>query len=169
MSFKEIKPEELQKNPFTMIGKEWLAVTAGNEEAANCMTASWGGVGVMWGKNVAYIVIRPQRYTKEFIDANDTLSLSVFGEEQRENLRYFGKVSGRNEDKITASGLAVSYSGHTPYFTEADTVLICRKLYAQPYDPACFIDRTCEEKWYPEKDYHTMYILEIEKVLVKEA
>ena len=53
MSFKEIKPEELQKNPFTMIGKEWLLVTAKKEEKVNTMTASWGGVGVMWGKNIA--------------------------------------------------------------------------------------------------------------------
>ena len=77
MSFKEIKPEELQKNPFQMIGKEWLLVTAEKDGKANTMTASWGGVGVMWGRNVAFIVIRPQRYTKEFIDASDKLSLSV--------------------------------------------------------------------------------------------
>ena len=64
MSFKEIKPEELQKNPFQMIGKEWSLVTAEKDGKANTMTASWGGVGVMWGRNVAFIVIRPQRYTK---------------------------------------------------------------------------------------------------------
>ena len=75
MSFKEIKPEELQKNPFQMIGKEWLLVTAEKDGKANTMTASWGGVGVMWGRNVAFIVIRPQRYTKEFIDASDKLFL----------------------------------------------------------------------------------------------
>ena len=67
MSFKKIKPEELQKNPFQMIGKEWLLVTAEKDGKANTMTASWGGVGVMWGRNVAFIVIRPQRYTKEFM------------------------------------------------------------------------------------------------------
>ena len=58
MSFKEIKPEELQKNPFQMIGKEWLLVTAEKDGKANTMTASWGGVGVMWGRNVAFIVIQ---------------------------------------------------------------------------------------------------------------
>ena len=61
---KEIKPEELQKNPFQMIGKEWLLVTAEKEGKTNTMTASWGGVGIMWGKPVAYVFIRPQRYTK---------------------------------------------------------------------------------------------------------
>lgn len=165
---KHIKPEELQKNPFTMIGKEWLLITAEKEGKVNTMTASWGGVGIMWGKPVAYIFIRPQRYTKEFVDAADTLSLSVLDEEYRKTLSYLGTVSGRDEDKIAKSGLTVVHEGQTPYFAEAHTALICRKLFAQPYDPACFIDKSCEEKWYPQKDYHTLYIVEIEDVLVKQ-
>ena len=163
---RQIKPEELQKNPLQMIGKEWLLVAAEKAGKTNAMTASWGGVGIMWGKPVAYVFIRPQRYTKEFIDASDTFSLSVLGEEYRKTLSYFGTVSGRDEDKIAKSGLQVAYDGATPYFQEAGTVMICRKLFAQYYDPACFIDKTCDETWYPEKDYHMMYIAEIEKVLV---
>lgn len=163
---RQIKPEELQKNPFQMIGKEWLLVAAEKAGKTNAMTASWGGVGIMWGKPVAYVFIRPQRYTKEFIDTSDTFSLSVLGEEYRKTLSYFGTVSGRDEDKIAKSGLQVAYDGATPYFQEAGTVMICRKLFAQYYDPACFIDKTCDETWYPEKDYHMMYIAEIEKVLV---
>lgn len=164
---REIRPEELQKNPFQMIGKEWLLVTAEKDGKANTMTASWGGVGIMWGKSVAYIFLRPQRYTKEFVDQEETFSLSVLGEEYRKTLNYFGTVSGRDEDKIASSGLHVVHEEGTPYFEEADTVMVCRKLYAQPFDPACFIDRSCDDKWYPQKDYHTMYIAEIEKVLVR--
>lgn len=167
MSFKEIKPEELQKNPFTMIGKEWLLVAAEKEGKSNAMTASWGGVGIMWGKPVAFIVIRPQRYTKEFIDGSDKLSLSVLGDEYRKVLSYMGSASGRNEDKMTKSGLTVTHDGETPYFEEAETVIIGRKLYAQEYNSECFIDKESDTKWYPDKDYHTMYIVEIEKVLVK--
>lgn len=138
---KEIKPEELQKNPFQMIGKEWLLVTAEKEGKANTMTASWGGVGIMWGKPVAYVFIRPQRYTKEFIDAGDHFSLSVLGEDYRKTLNYFGTVSGRDEDKIAKSGLHVAHENGTPYFEEANTVLVCRKLYAQPYDPLALLIR----------------------------
>jgi len=167
MNFKEIKPNELVKNPFTMIGREWLPITAEKAGKTNTMTASWGGVGVMWGKNVAMIVIRPQRYTKEYIDSSDTLSLSVLDESYRKTYNYLGSVSGRDEDKISKSKLTVAYEGDTPYFEEADTVLVCRKLYAQAQNPECFIDPDIDGKWYPGKDYHTMYILEIEKVLTK--
>lgn len=167
MKFQEITPSELTKNPFTMIGKEWLLVTAGDETKANTMTASWGGLGVMWGKDVAFIVIRPQRYTKEFIDGSDHLSLSVLDESYRKTLSYLGTVSGRDEDKIQKSGLTLAYGEAAPYFEEAGTVLICKKLYAQEYDPKCFTDTDLNKKWYPNQDYHTMYICEIEKILQK--
>lgn len=167
MNFQEIKPGELTKNPFNMIGKEWLLIAAEKEGKANAMTASWGGVGIMWGKEVAFIVIRPQRYTKEFIDGSATLSLSILDESYRKTLGYFGSVSGRTEDKIAKSGLTLAHEGETPYFSEASTVLICRKLYAQEYRPECFLDTEPEQKWYPDKDYHTMYICEIQKVLKK--
>lgn len=165
MTFQEIKPSELAKNPFTMIGKEWMLVTAGDEQKANTMTASWGGLGVMWGKEVAFIVIRPQRYTKEFIDGGEHLSLCVLDESHRKTLSYLGTVSGRTEDKIQNSGLTLAFDESAPYFQEANTVLICKKLYAQEYRPECFLDADLDGKWYPNQDYHTMYICEIEKIL----
>ena len=81
MSFQEIKPEELKINPFEMIGAEWMLITAGDEQAHNTMTAAWGGLGYIWNKNVATIYVRPQRYTKEFIDRNETFTLSFFGKD----------------------------------------------------------------------------------------
>lgn len=166
--FKEIKSAELNDNPFQMIGKDWLLVTAEKDGKCNTMTASWGGVGVMWGKDVAFIVIRPQRYTKEFIDASDTLSLSVLPDSYRKTYSYLGTVSGRDEDKIAVSGLTVAHEDAVPYFEEADTVLLCRKLFAQPYQPEAFLAEELKEKWYPQQDYHTLYICEIEKILKKE-
>ena len=164
--FKEIKPTELKENTFEVIGKQWLLVTAEKEDGhCNTMTASWGGLGVMWGKDVAYIVIRPQRYTKEFIDASNTLSLSVLPESYRKDYSYLGTISGRDENKIEKVGLTVLHDGETPYFEEAKLVLICEKLFVQPYTPDSFIDKTLLEKYYPDEDYHTLYICEIKKIL----
>lgn len=166
--FKEITTRELQGNPFQMIGSDWLLVTAGNKEKANTMTVSWGGLGVMWGKDVAFIVIRPQRYTKEFIDTCDTLSLSILPDGYRKTYSYLGTVSGREEDKIAKSGLTLTFEQDTPCFAEASTVLICKKLFAHPYAPEAFLDDSIDGKWYPDKDYHTMYICEIQKVLIRD-
>lgn len=165
--FIEITPESLEKSPFRLIGKEWMLVTAEKEGTVNTMTASWGGLGVMWGKNVAYVVIRPQRYTKAFIDHADTFSLTFYAPEFKKQLSYLGSVSGRDEDKIAKAGLTVAHSGDTPYFEEAHLVMVCKKLYKQPLDPEGFIAKELDEKWYPNKDYHEMYIVEVEKVLVR--
>lgn len=166
--FKEIKATELNENACKLIGKDWMLVAAKKDNKVNTMTASWGGLGVMWGKDVVYTVIRPQRYTKEFIDASTTFSLSFYDPEYKEKLSYLGKVSGRDEDKITTSNLTVTEELDTPYFEEAKIVLICKKLFAQPLEENSFLDPTTIEKWYPNKDFHTLYIAEIEKVLVKE-
>lgn len=117
---------------------------------------------------MAYIVLRPQRYTKEFLDDTGILSLSVLPEGNKEIYGYLGKVSGRQKDKMSKTGLTVAHDGTTPYFEEARLVLLCKPLFAQQYDPNCFLDLSLDEKWYPQKDYHTLYICEIEKVLVKE-
>ena len=168
MSFKEIAPENFQESVFKMVGRDWLLVTGTVDGKSNAMTASWGGMGIMWGKPVAFLVIRPQRYTKEFVDKSDRLAISVLGEDKRSLMNYFGTVSGRDEDKIAKAGLTKIEDSGQVYFQEARTAMICRKLYVQEMQEGCFADAASNEKWYPNKDYHFMYIVEIEKLLIKE-
>ena len=160
-----ITPEEIKRDPFTLIDKDWMLITAEKEGKVNTMTASWGGVGIIWNKKVAYIFIRPQRYTKEFVDASERFSLSVLPDSYRKELTYLGRVSGRDEDKIAKTGLKVAYEEGVPYFEESKYVFICRKLYAQDLKGECFIDKSLDPKNYPTQDYHTMYVAEIEEVL----
>lgn len=166
--FNEIAPELLEQSPFKLIGKDWMLITAEKDGKVNTMTASWGGVGVMWAKNVAYIVIRPQRYTKEFVDNSETFSLSFLDNSFKTTLSYLGTKSGRDEDKIKNSHLTVLHTDDIPYFEEANMAILCKKLYAQEFKPECFIAQELNEKWYPDSDYHTLYIAEIIKILVKE-
>lgn len=163
--YKIISAEQFRKNPFQLIGKDWMLITAGNEEKTNTMTASWGGLGVMYGKNVAYVVIRPQRYTKEFVDREDTFSLSFFDKDHRETLNYLGTVSGLSEDKIAKSGLTLVRYEDTPYFDEANHVLICKKLFRQPLNTEGILDKKLTNTWYRNGDYHTLYIAEITNIL----
>lgn len=164
MELKEIQPEQLHGDPFTMIGKEWMLITAQKDGRVNTMTASWGGMGILWNKNVAFVFIRPQRYTKEFVDDADVFTLSFYDEAMRSTLSYFGTVSGRDEDKIQKAGMHIAYIQDVPYVAKANTVLVCRKLYAQEMQKACFLDASLAEQHYAANDYHTMYVVEIEHV-----
>lgn len=165
-SFKNIPVNTLEINPFERIGKQWMLITAKKGDKVNTMTASWGGLGTMWNKNVAFIVVRPQRYTKEFIDASTTFSLSFFDKEFTKALAYCGKVSGRNENKIEKCNFTIAEEKNTPYMEQANLVLICKKIFEQPYTPDSFIDPNIMS-FYEENDFHTLYIAEIESVLKK--
>ena len=167
MSFKEIKPEELQKNPFQMIGKEWLLVTAEKDGKANTMTASWGGMGVMWGKNVVFVFIRDSRFTKEFIDREGRFSLSFPSEEYRKEMKYLGTVSGRDEDKIKEAGVHVAYHDGVPYIDEGKEILLCRVMSETPITQDEFKDEKIDAAWYADQDYHKMYIAEITDILAR--
>lgn len=160
-TFQPYPIELLEMNPFTKIGKEWALVTAGSKTRCNTMTVSWGGVGVLWGKNVVYIFIRDSRYTKEFIDAGDFFSLSFFDEKLRSALSYCGAHSGRDEDKWKNAGLTPASRLGIPYPDEANLVLLCKKMAAVPITDDNFCDPEISEKWYKNHDMHTMYVGEI--------
>ena len=165
--FENIDPKALDQNVFSLIGDQWMLITAGTKDQCNTMTASWGGLGVLWGKPVATVYIRPQRYTLEFVEREDTFTLCFFGEEYRKALALCGSKSGRDMDKVKECGFTVATAEGAPYFEEADLVLVCKKSYWQDMDPTHFLDGEIDSKWYPEKDYHRIFIGEILEVLRK--
>ena len=168
MNFKKLDINDFVCNPFSKIGKEWMAISSGDAKKSNSMTASWGGLGVMWGKNVTFTFIRPQRYTKEFIDSHDKFSLCFFDDKYKKSLSFLGSVSGRdNADKMDNCGLTTCFLDDVPCFEEAKLVLICKKLYVQEMKPDCFIDTALDSKWYERKDYHFMYVSSIENIFSK--
>ena len=143
---KQIEINEFSENPFKLIGSDWMLITAKKGDKTNMMTASWGGVGILWNKPVATIYVRPQRYTKEFIDNEEYFSLCVLPEEYRQILNYCGTKSGRDEDKIAETKLTIDESEKAPIFKESRLVLICKKLYAQDLTEQSFIDKSLVEK-----------------------
>ncbi|MDU2096421.1 MAG: flavin reductase, partial [Negativicoccus succinicivorans] len=163
---REISVTELQVTP-QMIGNEWWLVTAGDEaKGYNTMTASWGHVGVIWQRPTAIVYIRPQRYTKEFMDRADRYTLSLFGGDYKKEMGYLGSHSGRDGDKVAKVGLTPVFEEDYTYFAEAEIVIVCRKLYQAPLLPAGFIDARIIAAHYPNSGFHEIYIGEIEKVLV---
>lgn len=164
--FLEISPLELNENAFRLIGKEWMLITAGTMDSWNTMTASWGGLGEIWFKPAAFVFLRPQRYTLEFMEREPGFTLSFFGESFRPTLNFCGSHSGRNCNKAAETGL-------TPFETEtgsvafeqARLVLNCKKLFAQDLDPAGFVDDSIIPKCYPDSDFHRMFVGEVIQTL----
>jgi flavin reductase (DIM6/NTAB) family NADH-FMN oxidoreductase RutF len=141
-----------------------LLLTAGDLEKQdyNCMTVGWGSFGVMWDKPFALVVVRPTRYTWEFMEKATGFTLCAFGEEHRKVLSHCGSRSGRDEDKVKATGITPIRSRvvAAPGFKEAELIVECRRSYFDDLEPRHFLDPAIESH-YPGKDYHRVYFGEI--------
>jgi flavin reductase (DIM6/NTAB) family NADH-FMN oxidoreductase RutF len=188
MEFKTLDPFELNENFFDVIGRQWMLVTAAHPDGRiNSMTAAWGGIGFIWQQPVVFFFIRPQRFTKTFVEAASTLSLSFYDSTYRDALAFMGGVSGfEDAQKVEHSGLTPVFFEttvaqtpplgaatveRTPYFAEARLVLICERMYQQDMLEECFLDQAQLTRWYKqidgEYDLHTFYIASVQHVLAR--
>ncbi len=174
---RKIAPGEIGENAVSLISEKWMLVTSSDPDGDlvcgrdyNTMTASWGGLGFIWGKPVAFVFVRPSRHTFGFIERNPRLTLTFFPEEYRKALAYCGKYSGRDYDKAKECGITPVYDktadGRAVWFSEADIVLKTKKLYADFFRPEGILSPVPAEI-YADGSYHKMYVCEIEEALVR--
>ena len=161
----KIEVSTLKENFIDLIGKQWMLITAGNMHHYNTMTASWGTVGFLWGKPVVCVVIRPQRYTLEFVEKEDCFTLSFFDEKYRDALKLCGTKSGREVNKAEAAGITpFEPSSGCVAFKEARLIMKSRKLYSDQLRESSFLDKSILETWYPSRDFHKVFIGVIEEL-----
>lgn len=163
-----LKPSELGNNFFRSIGEEWMLITAGTPSDFNTMTASWGGIGILWNKPVAICFIRPTRHTYSFSEREDYFTLTFFTDEYKKILQYCGTNSGKDVNKVEVTGLKpLLTENHSVGFEQARLCLECKKIYFDDMKPEHFLMSGADESFYPKKDYHRMYIAEIVNVYKK--
>lgn len=167
--FKRIRPEDIEPNLIRLVEKEWMLVTAGTKERINTMTANWGGMGYLWNRPVVFIFIRPERYTYEFVENNESFTITFFDESYRPALDICGTKSGRDCDKIAEANLTPLFSSEgNPAFEESEMVLECKKLYAGMLRDEEFLDPHILTAAYGLKgNLHKLYIAEIKSVWIK--
>ncbi|PKO10269.1 MAG: flavin reductase [Chloroflexi bacterium HGW-Chloroflexi-2] len=153
-----------QIKPHSLWDRQWLVLTSGDFHAGkfNSMIVGWGGFGTMWKKPFALILVRPQRYTYEYMENFDSFTLSALPEKYRKALELIGTKSGRDMNKLDFTGLTPIPSSHVsaPGLDEAELIIECRKSYYQDLDPKHFLISSIT-KQYPLRDYHRVYYGEI--------
>ncbi|MDR2836767.1 MAG: flavin reductase [Bacteroidales bacterium] len=167
--FVKISATEIPDNMIKLISQDWMLITAGNKDKFNTMTASWGTLGELWGKNVSIIFVRDTRYTYEFLNNNDSYTLAFFTDDYRTALQICGTKSGRDCDKVAEAGLTPRFleSGNVA-FEEARLIIECKKLYSDPFKKENFISPDFFEQIYSkDTSVHTMYVGEILNVWIK--
>lgn len=159
-----IKPNEFNTNIFKLWSKDWLLLTAGDfaKNDFNCMTIAWGSIGAMWNKPFIQVVVRPQRYTFQFMNKYPDFTICAFPKEYRNDLTLLGTKSGRDIDKLKETELhpQASEMVKTPSYKEAELILECRKMFTSDMVSNNFLDPKIKEN-YPNKDFHRVYFGEI--------
>jgi len=168
MDFYAVHPKELDTNLFRMIDDEWLLICCYDEENGreNMMTASWGGMGILWNKEVCFLFVRPQRYTHDLLEKQDRFSVCVLPEEYKSAHKVCGSQSGRCVDKMTATGLHEADFDGVKAVAESKLVFIVKQLYRDDLIQNGFREESLL-KHYPADDFHTVYVCEIEKIFQK--
>lgn len=162
---KEIPISELTKHfdPLTIKPNPAIALACDKNEI-NGLTIGWASLGILWSKPTMTVYVHKTRYSKHIFDNSDYFSVDYI--DSKELLKYFGTVSGKDEDKIKNSNLTVEYLEKTPYFKESKLVVICKKMGQSDFDPNSVDEKVRE--WYKQDGVHTQYYGEIIKVLIKE-
>ena len=144
MAFREINAEELSFNPFDKIGKEWMLITAGDEAKHNTMTASWGGLGIMWGKKVATVYIRPAALYKRVCRSERAVYNFILQEKSTgKRFQSAGSKSGRDCEKEKEAGLTPYYVDGTTAFEEAELIFSMQKAISSRIERGMF---RCQRK-----------------------
>lgn len=164
MALQAIELSRFHPKIFHLFDEQWLLLTSGDlaQGKFNTMTIAWGSLGVIWGRPFVQVVVRPTRYTHEFMERFDTFTVTALPEAHRDALNLLGKKSGRHGNKIAEAKLTPVRSTHVaaPSFAQAELVLECRKIYKDAFESRHFLDPGIESN-YPKKDYHTAYFGEI--------
>ena len=148
----------LRKNPAIAI--------ANNGTQTNGLTIGWFSLGVLWHHYCATTYIHATRYSKQIFDGAEYYAVCIMEEKHKDVVSYFGRVSGRDENKIEKCGLKLNCDDVAPYFEESKAVILCRIMGKSDFDVNSVDDSV--KQWYQKEGVHTQYYGDIVKVLVKE-
>ena len=166
---KEIGIRDIRVSAPELFDGRWALVTAGGEDSFNSMTVSWGALGEIWGKDVAFIFVRHNRYTYEFLEKGGPFTVSFYDGKYKPVLgKIFGSQSGRDTDKAAQAGFTPLPVDGAVTYKEAQYTAVCRILASQDLETSSFIDKDVM-KWYEGDPVHKMYIAEIIKVYENDA
>lgn len=156
--------KQLNTSFIELISKDWALLTSGDADDFNTMTVSWGGIGFIWNKPVAFVFVRAERYTFEYLERTKKFTLSFLKDEFHKAHSVCGSKSGRDCDKVKETGLTpVFLDSKQVTFNESKLVLDCKIMYGDVLDSENYVDTEALEKWYGAKGgMHKMYVAEVQ-------
>lgn len=156
---------DIYKEVFNEINHEWAVLSAGTLSDFGCMTIAWASIGALWVKPVVTLYVKPMRNTHDYLMQNDYFALSVFSQDYKKDLITIGSISGRDDpQKVEKTSLTPIAIADVVSFSQAQKVVVCKKLYQQKMDIAG-VPSDIKTKYYEHEEIHTMFIGEIKDIV----
>ncbi len=140
-------------------------VSAGPDGRVNAMAIGWGTIGIIWGKPMFLVLVRPSRFTYSLLEQSDSFTVCVPAPAQYDALLYCGTHSGRHEDKLATCGLQTVPSIHvrTPGLSGTPLIYECQIVHHNDILDA-EVRQDIIEEYYPKDDFHRVYFGHIRAV-----
>ena len=170
--FKQISPEEICDNVFTLVGKVFPDITAGKEDHYNSMIGSGGGLGLLFKKPTTWCILRADRYTLELIQKEQTYTMSYFPDEYKKQVLFLGSKSGRDSEKMKEVELTgVQTPSGDMSFKEARLIIECKLTALTTVNPNDYYSQEAKDfikEAYKEANVYRKFVFgEITHVWIK--
>lgn len=162
-------PEFFQETMNVMTNEGLLLASLDAVGKPNTMTIGWGTMGLIWGKPMFIVLVRPSRYTYGCLEATDDFTVNVPPKELAETVAFCGSVSGRDHDKFAERGLTAVPGKRvkSPIIEECVIHYECKVVHRNDVIPANLAP-DIRAGAYPAGDFHRLYFGEILAVYADE-
>ena len=139
-----------------------LLASRGRQGRANAMAIGWGTIGIIWGRPIFVVLVRPSRYTYTLIEETGQFTVNVLPATMTDVASYCGTHSGRDHDKIREEGLTEVPGERValPTLAEAEITFECTVVHKNDVLPS-ELARAVREGCYSGGDFHRLYFGEI--------
>jgi flavin reductase (DIM6/NTAB) family NADH-FMN oxidoreductase RutF len=139
-----------------------LLVSQGTDGIPNAMAIGWGMVGIIWGKRIFTVLVRPSRYTCSRLAESDSFTVNVPSPDLYDAVTFCGSRSGRNVDKFAECNMTAeaSQAVATPGIAESPVIYECRIVHTTDVINGT-LDPQIVAGAYASGDFHRIYHGEI--------
>ncbi|MCX6091044.1 MAG: flavin reductase family protein [Candidatus Atribacteria bacterium] len=144
-------------------------VTQGGDKKPNIMTIGWLQSGIIWGRPILTVLVRPSRYTFHLLEENPAFSVCVPTDAMVKAIEICGTLSGAQHNKFQKTGLTPIYPDNfpVPFITECPACFACVVVQKTRVEPATFSTSILKE-YYSSGDFHNVYWGEIHNIQISE-
>jgi len=163
MNRREVHYTDVFDETIAMLGNGGLLLASTKRSSeSNLMTIGWGTIGIIWSKAELVVLVRPSRYTYEFIEDSGEFTVNVPTPEIAKFVLFCGTNSGRDVDKLATFDIATTPGQKVSSITIDDCPIVyeCRVSHKNDVIPEELLGDIVPS-YYSGGDFHRVYFGEI--------